>query len=149
MALLSSSITSAVLLSSTFMLFAAYMLRNQRPTVKESEGKSAGDIGKWSLLTRGLARWRERLPPGPQAWPLLGDLPTLVKMGKEHGAGALTELARTYGGIYMVRLGWPGPRMIVISDGDLLREALIKQANIFSDRKVNGLISVSFPVEGK
>ncbi|XP_030834706.1 cytochrome P450 2U1 [Strongylocentrotus purpuratus] len=38
--------------------------------------------------------------------------------------------------------------MIVISDGDLLREALIKQANIFSDRKVNGLISVSFPVEG-
>ncbi|XP_071500555.1 cytochrome P450 2U1-like [Diadema antillarum] len=148
LALLSSSLTSALLLSSTLMLLAAYMLRNQRHTSIQNDGKAVGEIGRATVLSGGLRRLRRRLPPGPRAWPLLGNIPTLVKMGKEFGAGALTELAQRYGGVYMVRLGWPGQRLVVISDVEILREAFVKQSHVFSDRKADGLTAVSFPVEG-
>ena len=81
------------------------------------------------LLTVVYIRRPRNLPPGPRAWPILGNLRQLL--GRQLYV-AFSDWAKKYGSIMSV---WMGPRLvIVLSDIHAIKEALGKQADCFSDR---------------
>ena len=76
----------------------------------------------------------KNLPPGPPAWPIVGNAHALLK-GQLHYI--LDEWAKYYGSVTRI---WLGPRLaIVLSDIETVKEALIKQADCFSDRMVQNV----------
>ncbi|XP_038045430.1 cytochrome P450 2U1-like [Patiria miniata] len=87
------------------------------------------------LLTIAWIRHRQRpqnLPPGPLAWPVIGNAGELLRGRQLHHV--LDGWARQYGSVVKV---WLGPRLtIVLSSFEVVKEALIKQADCFSDRMV-------------
>ncbi|XP_038045429.1 cytochrome P450 2U1-like [Patiria miniata] len=81
------------------------------------------------LLTIAWIRRPRNLPPGPPAWPIIGNA-----RGLQRGALHLvmTDWARQYGRIMSI---WMGPKLaVVLSDIQAVKEALVKQADCFSDR---------------
>ncbi|KAL2169147.1 hypothetical protein VTG60DRAFT_6387 [Thermothelomyces hinnuleus] len=80
---------------------------------------------KWLLSTRRPSQF----PPGPPGAPLLGNwhqIPSLLHCFKLH------EWARQYGPIMGLKLG---PRnVVVLNDGSLVYELIVKKANSFSER---------------
>ncbi|XP_033744370.1 cytochrome P450 1A1-like [Pecten maximus] len=82
------------------------------------------------------------LPPGPQGYPIVGDLPFFSKYGSLEG---FRMLRRQYGDIYSISMGmWP---TVVISGKDAFKAALSMEE--FSDRPlffINRLIGG--PVKG-
>ncbi|KAH0615907.1 hypothetical protein JD844_026534 [Phrynosoma platyrhinos] len=117
-------------------------------------------LGLWWLLGR---RAPEGLPPGPKPWPLVGNVAFALlpnpqtrrqllgvatksqfKRFKAPGASwaggrrplsvhvLLTELAKIYGSIFTLFVG--SRPIIVLSDFEAVREALVNQAEVFSDR---------------
>ncbi|KAM6441331.1 cytochrome P450 2U1 [Liasis olivaceus] len=133
------------------------------------------DTARWTMLaTAGLlvALWwllgrrtLQRLPPGPQAWPVVGnlafallprrligvvfDVPTL-KEEEICGPGARAEplpvhllfarLAKMYGRIFRIALG--SRHIIVLSDFEAVRDALVTQAEVFSDRPTVPIVTI-------
>ncbi|XP_078407105.1 cytochrome P450 2U1 isoform X2 [Cetorhinus maximus] len=98
------------------------------------------------LLTRYLlkrrARVRHRLPPGPPCWPLIGTLPSWRR-----GSGAqlpphlqLTALGKAYGDICSLHLG--SRLLVVLSGFQMVRDALQRNAEVFSDRPTIPLITI-------
>lgn len=115
-----------------------------------------------ALLLLGLAAllgwrwlWRCRpldIPPGPTPWPIVGNLgfvllPPCLRgrswvhrqaraAGMDLSSGGaqmfLTELARVYGNIYSFYIG--RHLVVVLNDFHSVREALVQQAEVFSDR---------------
>lgn len=69
------------------------------------------------------------IPPGPPLWPILGNISAVS--GKNL-IEALRDIRKEYGDIYCLKLGssW----VLVINGLDNLKEALIKQGDMFSDR---------------
>ncbi|XP_035881463.1 cytochrome P450 2U1 isoform X2 [Phyllostomus discolor] len=123
-----------------------------------------------ALLLLGLAAllgwsWLRRhrppgIPPGPAPWPVVGNfgfvlLPPFLR-GKSwlnrrvRAAGLdlsslgsqvlLTDLARVYGNIYSFFIGHY--LVVVLNDFHSVREALVQQAEVFSDRPRVPLISL-------
>ena len=78
-----------------------------------------------------LSKKPEGLPDGPAPWPVVGNIPLIAKQPlKLHLL--LDKLYKQYGGVYTLWFGsFPS---IVISDIDLIRKALVEQADVFSDR---------------
>ena len=74
---------------------------------------------------------RKRLPPGPRAWPLIGNLNSLSS-NPQQPHKLLTNLARTYGPIITFKFG--KETGIILSDFSLIKEAFITKADILSDR---------------
>ncbi|XP_075892751.1 cytochrome P450 2G1-like [Nelusetta ayraudi] len=72
---------------------------------------------------------RQRLPPGPFALPLIGNLPQLEK---EAPFKSFTELSKTYGPVMTLYLGWQ--RTVVLVGYDAVKEALVDQADDFTGR---------------
>ena len=72
----------------------------------------------------------KHLAPGPNPYPLIGNLPQLA--GKP-GHVAMTELAEEYGKIYTLYLPG-GQRCVVVNTIDLAREALLTKKDDFSGR---------------
>lgn len=72
------------------------------------------------------------MPPGPMQWPIVGSLPSLVLFGGKDPVPYLIELGQKYGGLFTMKLG--DHFAIYISDFDIMKEALVKQVNCFSDR---------------
>ncbi|XP_051785876.1 cytochrome P450 2U1 [Erpetoichthys calabaricus] len=82
------------------------------------------------------------LPPGPRPWPLVGNfgvylLPAWL-LRRRHGRGSLsphlllTRLADQYGDVYSIYIG---SQLIVVLNGcNVVREALLNFAEVFSDR---------------
>lgn len=130
-----------------------------------------------ALLLLGLAAllgwrwlWRCRalgIPPGPTPWPVVGNfgfvlLPPFLRgrswvhrQAREAGMdpssmGAhvlLAELARVYGNIYSFYIGQH--LVVVLNDFHSVREALVQQAEVFSDRPRVPLISLVTKEKGK
>ncbi|XP_006270110.2 cytochrome P450 1B1 isoform X2 [Alligator mississippiensis] len=83
-------------------------------------------LGKHLLLERQQQRCRE--PPGPFAWPLIGNA---AQLGSTPHL-AFTRLARAYGDIFQLRLGtWP---VVVLNGEQAIRQALVRQGATFAGR---------------
>ncbi|EKG10438.1 Cytochrome P450 [Macrophomina phaseolina MS6] len=81
------------------------------------------------LLLVPVGRRAKGLPPGPPTRPLIGNLHQLPKTGAHY---KFTEWARTYGGIFSLKLG--PATAVVITDRRLVKQLLDKKGNVYSNR---------------
>ncbi|KAL7400856.1 hypothetical protein ABVT39_019064 [Epinephelus coioides] len=72
---------------------------------------------------------KHRLPPGPFALPLIGNLPQLQKNAPFK---SFIKLSETYGPVMTLHLGWQ--RTVVLVGYDAVKEALVDQADDFTGR---------------
>ncbi|XP_052035867.1 cytochrome P450 2B1-like [Apodemus sylvaticus] len=95
-------------------------------------------MGFLVLLVRGHLKSRGNLPPGPRPLPFLGNL---LQMDRGGLLNSFMQLREKYGDMFTVHLG---PRPVVMLCGtDIIKEALVGQAETFSGR---GTIAVVEPV---
>lgn len=75
-------------------------------------------------------RQSRNLPPGPLAWPVVGNIQLFQK--DPNGYKKFTDLAHKYGHVYRL---FCGSTLIVMLNGyDTIHEAFSKQAHVFTDR---------------
>ncbi|GAA6232303.1 cytochrome P450 1B1 isoform X1 [Lates japonicus] len=83
------------------------------------------------LFSLHLWRWlRQRSvpsPPGPLAWPVIGNAAQLGSAPHLYFA----RMAKKYGNVFQIKLGC---RTVVVLNGDSIRQALIKQGPEFAGR---------------
>ncbi|NP_001079610.1 cytochrome P450 family 2 subfamily A member 6 gene 1 S homeolog [Xenopus laevis] len=96
------------------------------------------------LLLYVLVKWggsskHKHLPPGPTAFPLLGNF---LQVGFTEVPASLVRLSKTYGPVYTVHLG--GHRSIILTGYDAVKEALIDHSDVFSDRGDGGVSQMLF-----
>ncbi|XP_060896731.1 cytochrome P450 1B1 [Labrus mixtus] len=101
------------------------------------EGKNAGTLQALLLvcvtlffslhLLRWLRQRPSRLPPGPFAWPVIGNAAQLGKAPYLYFA----RMAQKYGNVFRIKLGC---RTVVVLNGDSIKHALIKNGPNFSGR---------------
>jgi cytochrome P450 len=84
------------------------------------------------LIAIWLKDRRTNMPPGPFQWPIFGSLPDMVLRGKTDPIVYLRDLAKEYGGLFTVKFG--EKRIVCISDYSIMKEALVKQGDVFSTR---------------
>lgn len=82
----------------------------------------------WLLLQR-KSHKQHRLPPGPTALPILGNLPQLDRRAPFK---TFLELSKSYGPVVTVHLG--PVRAVVLVGYDAVKEALVDQADDFTGR---------------
>ncbi|KAM9344631.1 cytochrome P450 1B1 [Symphorus nematophorus] len=78
-------------------------------------------------LWRWLRRRSIRCPPGPIAWPVIGNA---AQMGNAPHL-YLTRMAKKYGKVFQIKLG---SRTVVVLNGDSIKQALVKQGPEFAGR---------------
>lgn len=125
-----------------------------------------------ALLLCGLALllgwvWLRRqracgIPPGPAPWPLVGNIghllvPRFLRLQFWLGQGGQTDtvgshvhlakLAGVYGNVFSLFIGHH--LVVVLSDFHSVREALVQQAEVFSDRPRMPLISIMTKEKGE
>ncbi|XP_033645879.1 cytochrome P450 2U1-like [Asterias rubens] len=92
------------------------------------------------LLGLYWTRLPKNLPPGPTGWPVIGSALALRRGLSHH---VFTHWSKQYGEVFSVRLG--GKLVVVLNGLRCIKEALHKQAEVFSDRhnstvnKLNGI----------
>lgn len=83
------------------------------------------------LFSLHLWRWlRQRsisCPPGPLAWPVIGNAPQLGNAPHLY----FTRMAKKYGNVFQIKLG---SRTVVVLNGDSIKQALVKQGPEFAGR---------------
>ncbi|KAK4353417.1 hypothetical protein RND71_028935 [Anisodus tanguticus] len=70
-------------------------------------------------------------PPGPPGWPVVGNLFQVARSGKPFFQ-YVRELRPKYGSIFTLRMGTR--TMIIVSNADLVHEALVQKGQVFSSR---------------
>lgn len=78
-------------------------------------------------LWRWLRQRSTRCPPGPLAWPLIGNAAQIGKAPHLYFA----RMAQKYGNVFQIKLGC---RTVVVLNGDSIRQALVKQGPEFAGR---------------
>ena len=74
----------------------------------------------------------KRLPPGPFTLPLIGSYPFLKQLQSRPPHVVYLEASKEYGNIFSFRIG---QQMFVVLTGyETVYQALVKQADVFSDR---------------
>ncbi|XP_075957137.1 cytochrome P450 2G1-like [Anarhichas minor] len=81
----------------------------------------------WSFIVRNSRKYR--LPPGPFALPLIGNLPQL---DKNVPFKSIVKLSETHGPVMTLYLGWQ--RVVFLVGYDAVKEALVDQADDFTGR---------------
>uniref|UniRef100_A0A671WVC7 Cytochrome P450 2F3-like n=1 Tax=Sparus aurata TaxID=8175 RepID=A0A671WVC7_SPAAU len=81
----------------------------------------------WLVKVKNSRKYR--LPPGPTALPLIGNLPQLEKNAPFR---SFLKLSKTYGPVMTLYLGWQ--RVVVLVGYDAVKEALVDQADDFTGR---------------
>ncbi|KAK9521231.1 hypothetical protein VZT92_021054 [Zoarces viviparus] len=81
----------------------------------------------WSFSVRNSRK--HRLPPGPFALPLIGNLPQL---DKNVPFKSIVKLSETHGPVMTLYLGWQ--RVVFLVGYDAVKEALVDQADDFTGR---------------
>lgn len=83
------------------------------------------------LFSLHLLRWLRqrpaRSPPGPLAWPVIGNA---VQMGDAPHL-YFARMAKKYGNVFQIKLG---SRAVVVLNGDSIKQALVKQGPEFAGR---------------
>lgn len=89
------------------------------------------------LLLNLASKFRKRAPypPGPKGLPLIGNMNMLDKLTHR----GLANLAKQYGGVYHLRMGFI--HMVAISNAEAAREVLQLHDSIFSNRPATVAIS--------
>ncbi|XP_041850576.1 cytochrome P450 2G1-like isoform X1 [Melanotaenia boesemani] len=72
---------------------------------------------------------KDRLPPGPFAFPLIGNLP---QINKKRPFESFLKFSETHGPVMTLYLGWQ--RVVVLVGYDAVKEALVDQADEFVGR---------------
>ena len=80
------------------------------------------------LLFYKLSKIRRNSPPGPFGLPVVGNM---FQLGDSPHV-ALSEMAKVYGSVFSIRLGWR--KAVVLNSQDVVKEALSKKASHFSAR---------------
>ncbi|XP_031719356.1 cytochrome P450 2F3-like [Anarrhichthys ocellatus] len=81
----------------------------------------------WLFIVRNSRKYR--LPPGPFALPLIGNLPQL---DKNVPFKSIVKLSETHGPVMTLYLGWQ--RVVFLVGYDAVKEALVDQADDFTGR---------------
>ncbi|XP_056147498.1 cytochrome P450 1B1 [Lampris incognitus] len=76
----------------------------------------------WRWLRQGI-----RSPPGPFAWPLIGNAAQLGNAPHVY----FTRLVKKYGNVFQIKLGC---RNVVVLNGDSIKQALVKRGHDFAGR---------------
>ncbi|XP_034633308.1 cytochrome P450 2H2-like [Trachemys scripta elegans] len=81
-----------------------------------------------------LSAWKKmsgsgNLPPGPVAFPIIGNA---LQLYKKNLPQSMRELSAKYGPIFTIYLG--SERVVVLYGHEVVKEALIDQGDEFSDR---------------
>ena len=84
------------------------------------------------LVSYGVLTKRKGLPPGPFALPFVGCLSIMKKLPTMRPHLVFYEASRKYGNIMSIKIG--RELIIVLSGSDVIHQALVKQADTFSDR---------------
>lgn len=102
------------------------------------------------------------IPPGPEPWPLVGNIghllvPRFLRLQFWLGQGGQTDtvgshvhlakLAGVYGNVFSLFIGHH--LVVVLSNFHSVREALVQQAEVFSDRPRMPLISIMTKEKGE
>lgn len=99
--------------------------------INQANGRSLLLTCATLLLSLHLWRWLRqrttRCPPGPIAWPLIGNAAQIGKAPHLY----FTRMAQKYGEVFQIKLG---SRTVVVLNGDSIRQALIKQGPEFAGR---------------
>ncbi|XP_066291026.1 LOW QUALITY PROTEIN: cytochrome P450 2C3-like [Branchiostoma lanceolatum] len=86
-----------------------------------------------SLLAYLYFRRPKNLPPGPLCWPVIGSLPSIAKTDDLHLK--FLEWQKEYGPVTYFRIGMLDA--VVLGGYDVIYQALVKQAEVFSSRPVH------------
>nr|AAG49315.1 flavonoid 3'-hydroxylase [Pelargonium x hortorum] len=83
------------------------------------------------LVLFSFSKSRRRLPPGPKAWPIVGNLPHMGSMPHQN----LAAMARTYGPLVYLRLGFVD--VVVALSASMASQFLKTHDSNFSSRPPN------------
>jgi hypothetical protein len=82
-----------------------------------------------------IVRTPSKLPPGHFKFPIFGSIFLLYKLSKRRNHLVFADEARKYGNVFRWYLG--NQMFVVLSRIDVINEALVEKAEIFSDRPEN------------
>ncbi|KAM4042261.1 cytochrome P450 2K1-like isoform 2-T2 [Anomaloglossus baeobatrachus] len=83
------------------------------------------------VLYKQKERVHPNYPHGPKPWPIIGNI---LLMNAQRPYLTFQELAKTYGPVYSMKIG--AQKMVVLCGYDVVHEALVTKAEVFSDRPV-------------
>ncbi|KAK7264501.1 hypothetical protein RJT34_32110 [Clitoria ternatea] len=92
---------------------------------------------KWSTTGAGP----KNLPPGPPGWPIVGNLFQVI-LQRRHFIYVIRDLRQKYGPIFTMQMGQR--TLIIVTNADLIHEALIQRGPLFASRPKDSPIRLIF-----